>query len=269
MSIGLLRMVGCLSAVVTVASTAQAEELPSWSKGNNRLFLSTRAEAGSILRATAASGYGKPHWIWAGTELQGLTSTESSVSHAVLKVSTPVADASLGVRQWWSHGKGALPVKDSYDATDLEHRVGPRARQLSLLAAVGGWVPLGRFGLSLDSSFTCRLEPSARDVNYDEYYRVIGTGYQLWDASLGVAAALDEKRRFWVAAQGEVLYVPGREDGLTLRVGPSAFWSISDQWDAGLLLSAPVRSPDDLSLVQATTGAVVVRWSWATGKTGP
>src|SRR5438105_3359993 len=94
------------------ADTAVVEERPAhgyWSRGTPRWFVSTKSDLGApYLKPYVSFGYGLPHWIWTGVDVNAITTLEFAQAYAGLRASTPVLDLAFGVRDTGSFGKPFL-----------------------------------------------------------------------------------------------------------------------------------------------------------------
>ena len=67
-----------------------------WSEGVLRWFVSTKSELGTVYTKPYFSfGYGLPHWIWAGVDVNAILTTSVAEVYAGARVTSPVLDLSL------------------------------------------------------------------------------------------------------------------------------------------------------------------------------
>src|SRR3954470_12462665 len=70
-----------------------------WSNGTPRWFVSTKSDLGApYVKPYFSFGYGLPHWIWAGVDVNAITTLEFTQAYAGLRASSPIVDLAFGVR---------------------------------------------------------------------------------------------------------------------------------------------------------------------------
>src|SRR5512139_414165 len=114
-----LRRLACASFALAVAlcfaQPAAAQSAPEqgerpangyWSEGRPRLFISQRSELGApYLKPYVSAGYGLPHWIWIGVDLNAIATFEFFQAYGGVRASTPILDLAFGYRDTWSYSK--------------------------------------------------------------------------------------------------------------------------------------------------------------------
>lgn len=241
-----------------------------WSEGEPRFFISSRNEIGApYFKPYWSVGYGLPHWIWAGIDVNAILTTEVFEVFSGLRLSSPVFDVSYGVRDNWSFSKPFLPQQDHYRSSDeVFNAPGKNARYWAGELEVVGLVPLPYSALVVDFVMNNIFDMPAGKNLYEESYRLItknATFYVIRFAAL--ARILNEQSlRFGVLVEHG--FGTGRL-GTVTRVGPILSAQLTDhlQLNAGFTLK--VDSPDQLGLTLGAYGVAGIRYYWATGERRP
>src|SRR6185436_11182498 len=84
-----------LSAATLFSKASRAEptseprpEHGYWSVGDPRWFVSTKSDLGTpYVKPYLSFGYGMPHWIWAGIDVNAISTWEMLVAYAGLRAS--------------------------------------------------------------------------------------------------------------------------------------------------------------------------------------
>ena len=104
-------------AVQLPIATANAEPgapRPSngyWSEGEPRPFVSAKIELGIPYAKPGFSfGYGMPHWLWAGVDVNAISTLEFVQTYAGVRAASPFLDLAFGARDTWSYGKAFVTM---------------------------------------------------------------------------------------------------------------------------------------------------------------
>src|SRR3954469_29490 len=175
---------------------AQAEDAPAgsakgsrpkngyWSVGEPRWFLSTKSDLGLYAKPYFSAGYGLPHWIWAGIDMNAITTSEMGQIYAGVRAASPVFDLAFGFRNTYSYGKPFLAPRASFSSDQVSDAEGRNARYLAWEAEAVGFVPLPHAAIMLDFIAVGVLDAPRDRYLYEESYRaVIGdSNYVIWRA---------------------------------------------------------------------------------------
>ncbi|MDB4976604.1 MAG: hypothetical protein JWN48_4945 [Myxococcaceae bacterium] len=234
-----------------------------WSSGRPRPFAAVVLDAGASVRGRLMLGYGKPHWTWAGLELEAASTSDTAITAARARIALVVADVALAFRRTSAYRRTWVEREQSYSDADLKGR--PRASYRSLDLDVWGLIPAGS-GLVQWELETVRLYGIPRNADvYEEWLRA--PVRPPWTTAARLAYAYT----FWhgrasAGAMGEWLWLGGR--GALYRLGPLLSYAFTPHWEATLLLTTPVSSPDQLSFFSGLYGTIRVRWKFASGERG-
>ena len=87
-------------------------------------------------------GYGKPHWIWTGVNINAIATLEFIQGYVGVRASTPVIDLAFGARNTKSYGKAFLVPAPHYTEDSLMDAPGEGARYWAWEAEVVATAPL-------------------------------------------------------------------------------------------------------------------------------
>jgi hypothetical protein len=259
---------------------AQAEDAPAgtaqgsrpengyWSVGEPRWFLSTKSDLGLYAKPYFSAGYGIPHWIWAGLDVNAITTSEVGQVYAGVRAASPVFDVAFGFRDTYSYSRPFLAPRASFSADQLSNAAGPNAHYWAWEAEAVGFVPLPYSAIMLDFIAVGVLDAPRDRYLYEESYRlVIGDpNYIVWRAAT-VARILREDA-LKVGLLYEWLVATGRDQNV-FRMGPAASLQLTDHLEAVGTLSVVVHSPDALGIFLGSYGLAGLRYRWATGERAP
>jgi hypothetical protein len=240
-----------------------------WSEGTPRFFLATRTELGlPYAKPYFSVGYGLPHWIWAGIDVNAIITMEVIEVFGGLRLASPVFDVSYGIRDNWSFGKSFLPKVDTYNSSIVFNSPGPRvqywASELDALALI----PLPYSALGVNFVMVHVFDLPANSALYEESYRLVThtkTFYMLRFVAL--ARIMNESAvRFGVLT--EYGFGTGRSEGVW-RVGPIFSVQLTDHLQFNGGVTVKVASPDALGLTLGAFGTAGFRYTWATGERRP
>jgi hypothetical protein len=240
-----------------------------WSVGEPRWFVSTKSDLGTpYLKPYFSAGYGLPHWIWAGVDVNSITTLEFTQVYAGVRASTPVLDLAFGLRDTWSFGKPLLAPRPSYTRSDVLDAPGSAARYWAWEAEVVGILPLPHAAIVADFIMVKTLDVPQGMYLYEESYRaIIGKPVYAILRTAAVARVLREGAlKFGPLV--EYVFSTGREQNV-VRVGPAVQFQITDHLEAQGALTLAVYSPDPLGLVLGAYGVAGLRYRWATGEPSP
>lgn len=240
-----------------------------WQLGPGRFFLSSTVEAGFIyLRPQVALGYGKPHWVWGGIEAYPAIASSNISEYLGLRAALRYVDVRVGARYVFTLDRRFLPPQDSYTHDQIEPRLTPHSRYVSLDAALSFTVPLPRGALfGLVTGYGVFGVPGDYYV-FEEGLRVVVKPPFVGRARLGYSLRMGPNDDITLGAFGELIEIFGR-DQLVGRVGPLANLQISDHLDLTASFAFVVASRDALGLSSSDVGQFGVRYRWASGEPVP
>ena len=257
---------------LAAADTAVVQERPVygyWSKGTPRWFVSTKSDLGTpYLKPYFSFGYGLPHWIWAGLDVNAITTLEFAQAYAGLRASSPVLDVAFGVRDTGSFGKPFLLPRSSFRREDVLDGTDPGARYWAWEAEVVAVAPLPHSALLLDFIAVRTLDVPEGSYLYEESYRAVVARPLFAVLRVAAVARLLREDALKVGVLSEVVFASGREKEV-VRVGPAGALTLTDHLEALGTLTLAVSSPDTLGLALGAYGVAGLRYRWATGEPAP
>jgi hypothetical protein len=240
-----------------------------WSVGEPRWFVSTKSDLGTpYLKPYFSAGYGLPHWIWGGVDVNSITTGEFTQVYGGVRAATPILDLAFGFRDTWSFGKSFLTPKASYTRSDVLDAPGAAARYWAWEAEAVGLVPLPHAAVVLDFIMVKTLDVPQGKYVYEESYRAV-VGKPLYAVlRTAVVARILREGALKVGPLVEYVFTTGRDDSV-VRVGPAASFQITDHLEAQGALTLAVYGPDSLGLTLGAYGVAGLRYRWATGERSP
>lgn len=240
-----------------------------WSVGEPRLFLSTKSELGvPYTKPYFSVGYGWPHWIWTGVDVNAIITTEVAEIYSGLRLASPVLDLAFGIRDNWSFDKPWLAPRDSFNRDQVLKAPGPLARYAALEGEAVGVLPLPHAALAVDFVVVDVLDMPEDKYLYEESYRLI-TKNRLFFVARGLALArILPENSLAVGVLTEFGFNTGRSSTV-LRVGPVMMLQITDHLALNMGFTLKVASPDHLGLTLGAYGVAGFRYTWATGERRP
>jgi hypothetical protein len=205
--------------------------------------------------------------MWAGVDVNAISTVEFAQGYAGLRASLPVFDLAFGVRDTFSYGKRFLPAQATFTSDDVT-APGSKARYWAWEAEAVGIIPLPHAALLLDYIAVRTLDVPSGAFVYEESYRLVVAKpfYQVLRAA-AVARFLREDA-LKVGVLSEYLLSTGREKNV-FRCGPAGAIQLTDHLEALGTLSVVISSPDSLGLALGAYGLAGLRYRWATGEATP
>ena len=239
-----------------------------WSEGKPRWFVSTKSDLGGIyIKPYFSFGYGLPHWIWAGVDVNATSTIEFGQVYGGLRASLPVFDLAFGVRDAYSYWKNFLDPQATFASNDLGGP-GKNARYWAWEAEAVGVIPLPHSAILLNY-IAVGLPDLPRDKYiYEETYRAIVADRFFQVFRVAALARLLREDALKVGVLTELLTSTGRGQNV-FRMGPAAALQLTDHIEALGTLSVVVSSPDRLGLALGAFGLGGLRYRWATGERAP
>ncbi len=250
------------------------EERPEngyWSVGKPRFFLAARPEVGTpYAKPYISLGYGLPHWLWLGVDVNAIVTLEMAQAYAGLRAASPILDLAIGLRDTWSFDKHfMLPVPGQrFTRSDVLEGPGEPSRYWAWEAEGVGVIPLPYAGLVANVIVVRTLDVPEDHYVYDESYRAIVAKPLFVTLRFAAVARFMNEYAVRVGVLTEHVFETGRPEPIW-RVGPIASVQVTDHLEAMAGVTLAVASPDDLGLSLSTYGIAGVRWRWATGEAKP
>jgi hypothetical protein len=240
-----------------------------WSEGEPRWFVSTKSDLGTpYVKPYFSAGYGMPHFIWGGVDVNSITTGEFTQVYAGLRAATPVLDFAFGVRDTWSYAKPFLAPKGSFTRSDVLDAPGSAARYWAWEAEVVGILPLPHAAVVADFIMVKTLDVPDGMYLYEESYRAVIAKPFYAVLRTAVVARVLREGALKFGPLVEYVFATGRDRDV-LRVGPAAAIQLTDHLEAQGTLTLAVSSPDSLGLVLGAYGVMGLRYRWATGERSP
>jgi hypothetical protein len=237
-----------------------------WSVGKMRWFVSGKPELGTpYAKPYISFGYGMPHWLWAGVDLNSITTMDFTQLYGGVRASSPVLDLAFGLRDTWSFSKHDLPAKTHYVHDDLFRGPGAVSRYWAWEAEAVAVAPLPYSALLADLIVVRTLDVPKDMAVYEESYRVIVSNPLFIALRMAAVVRMLRESSLRFGLLTEYLFNTGREKGV-VRMGPALSMQHTDHHEANAELSVVVSSPDRLGLALGAYGIAGVRYRWATGE---
>jgi hypothetical protein len=241
--------------------------VPYWSQGESRVFVSGTAAVGlGSARLTLASGYGQPHWMWAGVETTGYVSPYFGAFQGGLHVDALLAEASLAFRHTASFEYGSIAAVPSVGHSELVQNK-DKISYNSLDASLWGYAPYRDLLLAWELTYARPLG-FGDSLLFEEYQRVVVGRHGLFTTKLAPMVQLRRTGLFYVGVLGEQLSLIGRTETMVFRLGPTLWGKLGDHWNIIGCWSLPVYSPDRLGAWVGSYVYLSVSYAFATGDEG-
>lgn len=238
-----------------------------WSQGEPRPFVSTRSELGiPYAKPYLSAGYGLPHWIWAGVDVNAITTLEFVQGYFGAHAALPVLDLAVGARDTLSFQK---PFLDSppFTRSEVLDAAGEKARYWAFEAEATAIAPLPYSALVVDFILVRLLDTPADRYVYDESYRVVVNKPLFLVLRVAAVARVLNQRALKLGWMAEHVFETGRKP--VWRAGPVVALQLTNHLEAVAGVSLNVSGPDDLGLALGAYGLGGLRYRWATGEPKP
>ena len=240
-----------------------------WSEGVPRLFVSTKSALGAIYTKPYFSlGYGLPHWIWAGIDVNAIITTSVAEVFAGARLSSPIFDLSFGIRDNWSFDKPFLMPRDSFNYAQVVDAPGSKARYWALESEAVAILPLPHAALVANFVMVNLLDLPDNMYLYEESYRLITKNPTFYVMRVAALARFLHENSLKAGILAEYGFSTGRDKGV-LRMGPIVSLQLTDHLSLNLGVTLKVSSPDHLGIALGAYGLAGFRYQWATGERRP
>jgi hypothetical protein len=240
-----------------------------FSTGTPRWFVSTKSDLGmAYVKPYLSFGYGLPHWIWAGVDVNGVATPEFVQGYAGFRAASPILDLAFGVRDTKSYDKPFLVPAAAYNHDQVLNATRPTARYLAWEAEAVAIAPLPYSALVFDFAVVRTLDVPTDRYVYDESYRAVVAQSFYGVFRVAAVARLLRENSLKIGCLMENVFWTGRAREV-IRVGPVALIELTDHLDALGALTMAVWSPDSLGPILGSYGMMGLRYRWATGERAP
>jgi hypothetical protein len=236
----------------------------SWGAEPERWFVSSTVDVGFVyFRPRAALGYGKPFTSWVGIEANPLVTSAQLAVYGGVRIELPFFAIRAGPRFFRAFDHTYLDDQPSFTRLELETNNGATATattyetELDMSIPVGQGNIVGRGSLSYVTGV-----PDGQDV-FEETLHVIVRPPWVWRGRLGYAFRFGAYEQHSIGLIGEVLDVPMRGDGITVRAGPIIRFVLSRRVELRGSFVVPLVSPDSIGIVGGDFAELGVRYRWA------
>jgi hypothetical protein len=251
------------------SSTKTRPELGYWSEEKARFFLSTQSEISPLyVKPYFSVGYGIPNWIWAGVDVNAITTTGMQQVYGGVRAATPIFNLALAMRHTWSFERPFLTPAETFTKSKVDDAPGSLAKYWAFEGEAMGVLPLPHSAIVANFVAVGVVDKPAGKYVFDESYRVVVKNPLFFVLRIAAVARFLNEDAFKVGVLGEYIFNTGRDHGV-IRVGPIALLQLTDHLSvqAGLTLAA--WSPDDLGFILGSYGLAGFRYVWATEERNP
>jgi len=237
----------------------------TWADGPVRPFVATRLDLGFLyFKPRVSFGYGRPHHVWAGLDLNPLVSGNHGGVWAGARGTLGWIDLRVGGRYQYAWYHSLLEPRARYTRDQMQDREGPNASYFSLEAELTLDLPLGPGNLSGEVAGTYVLGVKDGYFVYEDTIKVVVDPPWVWRARLGWVHRLDRRGALRLGAVAEVAGVP-RRDVVTVRGGLMGSVRVMPSIEARILFMPVWYSHDSLGSAGSDLLLVGLRHRWATG----
>ncbi|NUP06927.1 MAG: hypothetical protein HOW73_12815 [Polyangiaceae bacterium] len=242
---------------------------PYWGAAPPRWFAGVVFEtAGISSKIELDLGYGRPHYLWAGLEVDSHLSLRGMNTFGGIRAVAPWGSIKFGPRFWTALNQKLIEPAESITRPMLDVDEGLKTRYLSLDAEIAFQIPLpyGSIGalvtgyglFSVDDNFFV----------FEEALRVVIDPPFVGRFRLSYLAPIGDPPTLRIGGLAELIYNPGR-DYINVRIGPATAVSLTHHLEAVAAVALSVYNPDQIGVAGADLGQIGLRYRWATGDLWP
>jgi hypothetical protein len=240
-----------------------------WSTGEPRWFVSTKSELGlPYAKPYFSAGYGLPHWIWTGVDVNSIATLEMFQAYAGVRAASPIFDLAFGARDTWSFGKPFLVPATSFNRSSVLEASGDKARYWAWEAEAVAIAPLPYSALVADFIIVRTLDVPKNRYVFDESYRAVVKDALFYTLRVAAVARFLNEQSLKIGVLSETVLGTGR-DKVVVRVGPAGSLQLTDHIEINAVLTLAIAGPDHLGLALGAYGVCGIRYRWATGERQP
>jgi hypothetical protein len=252
-----------------LATSASRPDNGYWSEGRPRWFVSTKSEFGApYLKPYFSAGYGLPHWLWTGVDVNSIATLEMFQAYAGVRAASPILDLAFGARDTWSFGKPFLAPAASFSRANVLDAPGTKARYWAWEAEAVAIAPLPYSALVADFIIVRTLDVPRDRYLFDESYRAVVKDALFYTLRVAAVARFLNEQSLKVGVLSEYVFGTGRGETV-VRLGPAGPLQLTDHIEINGTLTLAVSGPDHLGLVLGAYGVAGIRYRWATGERQP
>jgi hypothetical protein len=238
--------------------------LRSWGDGPARGFVSSTVDVGFVyLRPRVALGYGKPFTSWVGVEGNPIVTNSELAVYGGVRLELPYFDLRAGPRFFRAFAHSYLPDQPSFTRLELDTSNGGVATATTYEVEMDLSLPAGPGAVIGRASGSYVTGVPAGDDVFEETLHVIVRPPWVWRGRLGYVYRFGAYGQHSIGVIGEVLDVPMRPDGVTVRAGPILRFVLSRRVELRGSFVIPLVSPDSIGIVGGDFGELGVRYRWA------
>ncbi|MFK7986887.1 MAG: hypothetical protein AB8I08_12755 [Sandaracinaceae bacterium] len=265
------------AAVPEPPAAGEVGEIPFW--GNPRLFVSGILDVGFLfLQPRFHAGYGVPHELWLGLELDPIISGSGIGVYGGIRGEIPYADLRIGARYRFNWTRSFLESLDGYDHIQLRDRVGPNANYLSAEAQLSFDIPIESTDLVGEITATYVVPFEEGFSIYEDTLRIIVVAPSwIWSVGIGWRFSFGPNEAFSIEPGVELTHLVGRDAALgapagaasqeapfVLRAGLRASIRMWPDLSVRLTAMPAIVSPDSLGGAGGHSFLLGIRYRWAT-----
>lgn len=235
-----------------------------WWEQPARWFVAGRNDLGILyVKPRIHLGYGQPHHIWGGIELNPNVSFDAAGGYGGLRFDHPWIEIRGGVRYVFSFEHILLPPRESYVQDDIELSTGPRSVYWTLDGEVELDLPFGPGDMRIEVHGLRLLGVGDKYVFDERIDAVVAPPWAL-RVRAGYAVTVGERLPTQIGPVGEGIWLPGRDE-VVWRAGIITRMTLSHRLEIRGNFLLVVDSPDRLGLTGGEFAELSLRWRWATG----
>jgi hypothetical protein len=250
---------------VVAAALEERERPPFW--GRERGFVGGMLDLGFLfVEPRFHFGYGVPHQLWFGGEVNPIISGSGLGLYAGLRGAVPWGDLRLGGRYRFNWTRSFLEALDGYDQITLRDRTGPNANYLSLEGQLSVHVPVDHtaFVSEVTGTYVVPIEQGAYVAVYEDTLRVITvTPGWIWSVSLGWRFEFGPEEAFYIEPGAELVHLVEREQ-IVFRAGLRAGIRMWPDLEVRLIAMPAWAGADNLGGAGGHSFLLGFRYRWAT-----
>ena len=241
--------------------------LSGWWGGRERWFMSGAIDVGWLyFRPRFSAGYGRPHALWAGFDVNPIFGGSGVGGYAGLRGFHPNIDLRVGGRYFFAFRRSFLEPASSYDHLDVQIRDGPPSRYLSVEAELTWNIPVGFGSIIGEAAGTAILLAPDGFYVFEETLRVVANPPWVWRGRVGYQIRFGPDDAIGFALVGELVGVPERDDALIFRAGGTGGVRLFRDLSIRFRFIPPILSPDRLGAVGGDSYQIGIRYLFATGE---
>lgn len=257
------------TAGLTPTSVARAQLEPERAAARptaevSRWFGASTIDVGFLyFRPRVAVGWGRPHEAWIGAETNPIFTSSGLGAYGGVRGALPYVDLRVGARAYYPLEHSFFHPQGSYDRLDLQQRVGPHARYISLESELNLDIPVGPGSiLALASATYVAGVPDGFYV-FEETLRVIAAPPWIFRGRLGYSLTFGPDGAVHVGVVVELLEMPERP-AFAVRAGLVAAVRLWDDLEVRATMVPVVAATDSIGIAGADIAQLGIRYRWST-----